>query len=33
MNKEKLRSIRRKTRIRKKLNDVKKHKLLVFRSF
>ena len=32
MNKDKLRSIRRKIRIRKKLNDVKKHKLLVFRS-
>ena len=32
MNKDKLRSIRRKTRIRNKLNDVKKHKLLVFRS-
>ncbi len=32
MNKDKLRSIRRKTRIRKKLNDVKKHKLLIFRS-
>ena len=32
MDKDKLRSIRRKTRIRKKLNDVKKHKLLVFRS-
>ena len=32
MNKEKLRSIRRKTRIRKKLNDVKKHKLLEFRA-
>ena len=32
MNKDKLRSIRRKTRIRKKLNDIKKHKLLVFRS-
>ena len=32
MNKDKLRSIRRKTRIRKKLKDVKKHKLLIFRS-
>ena len=32
MKKDNLRSIRRKTRIRKKLNDVKKHKLLVFRS-
>ena len=32
MNKDKLRSFRRKIRIRKKLNDVKKHKLLVFRS-
>ncbi len=32
MNKDKLRSIRRKTRIRKKLNDIKKHKLLIFRS-
>ena len=32
MDKDKLRSIRRKTRIRKKLNDVKKHKLLIFRS-
>ena len=32
MNKDKLRSIRRKTRIRKKLSDVKKHKLLIFRS-
>ena len=32
MNKDKLRSIRRKIRIRKKLNDIKKHKLLVFRS-
>ena len=32
MNKDKLRSVRRKTRIRKKLNDVKKHKLLIFRS-
>ena len=32
MHKVKLRSIRRKTRIRKKLNEVTKHKLLVFRS-
>ena len=32
MNNEKLRSLRRKTRIRKKLSAVKKHKLLVFRS-
>ncbi len=32
MNKDKLRSIRRKTRIRKKLSNINKHKLLVFRS-
>ena len=32
MNNDKLRSLRRKTRIRKKLSSVKKHKLLVFRS-
>ena len=32
MNNDKLRSLRRKTRIRKKLSAVKKHKLLVFRS-
>ena len=32
MNNNKLRSLRRKTRIRKKLSAVKKHKLLVFRS-
>ena len=32
MNKDKIRSDRRKTRIRKKLSSVKKHKLLVFRS-
>tara|TARA_Y100001935_G_C17301928_1_gene509801 strand:- start:2387 stop:2740 length:354 start_codon:yes stop_codon:yes gene_type:complete len=31
-NKNLLRSIRRKVRIRKKLNNIKKHKLLVFRS-
>tara|TARA_Y100000996_G_C22551787_1_gene653969 strand:- start:2869 stop:3216 length:348 start_codon:yes stop_codon:yes gene_type:complete len=32
MNKDKLRSLRRKTRIRKKLSNIKKHKLLIFRS-
>ena len=32
MNKDKTRSLRRKIRIRKKLNNIKKHKLLVFRS-
>ena len=32
MNKDKVRSDRRKSRIRKKLSNVKKHKLLVFRS-
>ena len=32
MNKDKIRSDRRKSRIRKKLSNVKKHKLLVFRS-
>jgi large subunit ribosomal protein L18 len=32
MNKDKIRSVRRKSRIRKKLSNVKKHKLLVFRS-
>ena len=32
MNKDKTRAIRRKLRVRKKLNNIKKHKLLVFRS-
>ena len=32
MNKDKIRSNRRKVRIRKKLSNIKKHKLLVFRS-
>ena len=32
MNKDKIRSDRRKSRIRKKLSNIKKHKLLVFRS-
>ena len=32
MNKDKIRANRRKLRVRKKLNDIKKHKLLVFRS-
>ena len=32
MNKDKIRANRRKLRVRKKLNGVKKHKLLVFRS-
>ena len=32
MNKDKTRSVRRKLRVRKKLNNIKKHKLLVFRS-
>ena len=32
MNKDKIRSDRRKSRIRKKLSGIKKHKLLVFRS-
>ena len=32
MNKDKLRSFRRKTRIRKKLSNSTKHKLLIFRS-
>ena len=32
MNKDKTRAVRRKLRVRKKLNNIKKHKLLVFRS-
>ena len=32
MNKDKIRSNRRKSRTRKKLSNIKKHKLLVFRS-
>ncbi len=32
MNKDKTRALRRKLRVRKKLNNTKKHKLLVFRS-
>ena len=32
MNKDKIRATRRKLRVRKKLNEIKKHKLLVFRS-
>ena len=31
-NKDKIRATRRKLRVRKKLNEIKKHKLLVFRS-
>ena len=32
MNKDKTRAVRRKLRVRKKLSNIKKHKLLVFRS-
>ena len=32
MNKDKIRATRRKLRVRKKLNETRKHKLLVFRS-
>ena len=33
MNKDKIRATRRKLRVRKKLNEIKKHKLLVFRYY